>query len=335
MVTSSVHHEAPDSGEETARDAPTPGARRAEGEDKRGAAGPRLVSRKQCRPRRRWPRSRAAAAPEGRRLRRRDGRPPARDLRLRVLHQEPAPPRLRQPAEGPPHLRQGGGGQRARRGRGGGHPPRRDREGRGRAEQRVAAAARQPGDAVPRHRRRQRPRHRPAADPADLREAPLRLEVPPAAHEPRPAGHRDLRGRHVRPADDRQAGPDHLADRRALPRPLLRGADRHQEERAADLREQEDPVGEPARHPGDARDRGALPEGPRLGGRVPRAGRRSPIRTSGSSTRRRRDRRGSTRGRSTSCRPRPARSSRIPTASSSASSSGCSRTRRATRWPAS
>ena len=54
-------------------------------------------------------------AAEARRLRRRDGRPPARDLRLRVLHQEPAPARLRQPAQGPAHLRQGGGGQRARR----------------------------------------------------------------------------------------------------------------------------------------------------------------------------------------------------------------------------
>ena len=127
----------------------------------------------------------------------------------------------------------------------------------------------QPGDAVPRHGHRQRPGHRPAADPADLRQAPLRLQVPPAPDEPRPAGHRHLRGRHVRPAHDREAGADHLADRRPLPRPLLRGADRHQEERAADLREQEDPVGDPARHPGLARDRGALPEGPLLGGRVP------------------------------------------------------------------
>ncbi len=217
--------------------------------------------------------------PEARGLGRRDGRPPARDLRLRVLHQEPAPPGLRQPAEGPPHLRQGGGGQRPRRGRGGGHPPRRRGQDRGRAEQRVAAAARQPGDAVPRHGHRQRPRHRPAPDPADLRQAPLRLEVPPAPHEPGPAGNRDLRGRHVRPAHDREARPDHLAHQRPVPRPLLRGADRHQEERAADLREQEDRLGEPPRHPGDARDRGALPAGPVLGGRVPRADRhRQPAR---------------------------------------------------------
>ena len=44
-------------------------------------------------------------------------------------------------------------------------------------------------------------------------------------------------------AHDRQAGADHLAHRRARRRPLLRGADRHQEERAADLREQEDRLG--------------------------------------------------------------------------------------------
>ena len=90
---------------------------------------------------------------------------------------------------------------------------------RGRAEQRLAAAAGQPGHAVPRHRRRQRARHRPAADSADLRQAPLRLEVPPAAHEPRPAGHRHLGRRHVRAAHDRQAGADHLAHRRARARP--------------------------------------------------------------------------------------------------------------------
>ena len=70
-------------------------------------------------------------------------------------------------------------------------------------------------NALPRHRDRQRPRHRPPADPADLRQAALRLEVPPAAHEPRPAGHRHLGGRHVRAAHHRQAGADHLAHRRA------------------------------------------------------------------------------------------------------------------------
>ena len=164
------------------------------------------------------PRRRGAAA-QARRLRRRDGGAPARDLGLGVLHQEPASPRLRQSAQGPAHLRQGGGGQRAGRGRGGGHPARRRREDRGRVEQRGDAAPAQPGDAVPGHGHRQRPRHRPAADPADLRQAALRVQVPPAAHEPRPAGDRDLGGRHVRPADDRQAGADHLAHRPPAPRP--------------------------------------------------------------------------------------------------------------------
>ncbi len=230
---------------------------------------------------------RAGQAPdrraEGRRpVRDRDGSAPAGHLGLRVLHQEPPPARLRQPAQGAPHLRQGGGRQRARRLRGGGHPAGGGRHPRGGAEQRRSSAAGQPGDALPGHRRRQRARHRPPADPAHLRQAPLRLEVPSAAHEPGSAGHRHLGGRDVRAAHDRQAGPDHLAHRRAGGGPLLRGADRHQEERAADLREQEDRLGASARDPGDARDRGTLPERPRLGGRVPGAGRhRQPAREAG------------------------------------------------------
>ena len=50
------------------------------------------------------------------------------------------------------------------------------------------------------------PGHPPEADPLDLRQAALRLEVPPHADEPRAAGHRHQRGRDVRPADHRQAG---------------------------------------------------------------------------------------------------------------------------------
>src|SRR6266545_2384624 len=130
---------------------------------------------------------------------------------------------------------------------------------------------RRPADAVPLDRGRQWARDRAPPNPADFRQAPLRLEVPPAAHEPRAAGNRHLCGRHVRPAHDGQAGADHLAHEPQGLRPLFRGLNRHQDERAADLREQEDRVGAPARHPSDARDRGALPEGPRLGGRVPRA----------------------------------------------------------------
>ena len=172
-----------------------------EDEDKRASAGTGLVSRREMATAEALAQT-GTPPPEARGLRRRDGRPPARDLRLRVLHQEPAPPRLRQPAEGAAHLRQGGGGQRARRRRGGGHPARR----RGKIEvvpSNGAPCPRQPGDAVPRHGHRQRPRHRPPPDPADLRQAPLRLEVPPPPDEPRPAGHRDHRRGHVRPAHDR------------------------------------------------------------------------------------------------------------------------------------
>ena len=73
--------------------------------------------------------SRPAAEAGG--IRRRDGGAPAGDLRLRVLHQEPASPGVRQSAQGAAHLREGGRGQRAGRLRGSRHPPRRGRQGRG------------------------------------------------------------------------------------------------------------------------------------------------------------------------------------------------------------
>ena len=57
----------------------------------------------------------------------------------------------------------------------------------------------------------QRAGHRQRTDPDHLRQAALRLEVPPPADEPRPAGHRHQRRRHVRRAHHRQAGEDHLA----------------------------------------------------------------------------------------------------------------------------
>ena len=87
------------------------------------------------------------------------------------------------------------------------------------AAERRGAAAPEPGDPLPRHGDRQRSGHRPPADSADLRQAALRLEVPSPAHEPRPAGHRHLGRRHVRAADHRQAGADHLAHQRASARP--------------------------------------------------------------------------------------------------------------------
>ena len=154
--------------------------------------------------------------------------------------------------------------------RGGRHPPRRRREARDRRGRRHAAAG-EPGDAVPNHGDRQRPRDRAAADPEDLREAPLRLQVPPAPHESRPAGHRDLSGRHVRPAHDRQAGADHLAHQSEDGCALLRGPDRYEEERADRSREQEDRLGPAARDAGRARGGREVPEGAHIGGRVPGA----------------------------------------------------------------
>src|SRR3989441_4350175 len=45
-----------------------------------------------------------------------------------------------------------------------------------------------PGKPLPDHSLRQRPRHRPPADSEDFREAPVRVQVPSVAHEPRTAG---------------------------------------------------------------------------------------------------------------------------------------------------
>ena len=150
--------------------------------------------------------------------------------------------------------------------------------------ERGRAAPGEPGHPLPHHGHRQRPRHRPPADPADLRQAALRLQVPPPAHEPRPAGHRHLGRRHVRPAHDRQARADHLPHERADARPLLRGPDRHQEERAAHPREEADRLGLAPRDPGDAsRSRAATRRGgPRSTSTSSR--RSSPIRTSSSPT---------------------------------------------------
>ena len=63
------------------------------------------------------------------------------------------------------------------------------------------------------------PGHRQAADPEDLRQAPLRLEVPPPQAVARAAGHRHQRGGPLRAADDGQAGASSRArPARAAPR---------------------------------------------------------------------------------------------------------------------
>ncbi len=113
----------------------------------------------------------------------------------RVLFQEPPPARLRQPVEGAPHHRQGGGGQLARRLRGGRHPPRHHHRDADLGLEAKAAPS-SPGEArfvvVVEDNG---PGIVKAAGAEDLRQAPLRLQVPPAEAEPRPAGHRHLRGR--------------------------------------------------------------------------------------------------------------------------------------------
>ena len=115
---------------------------------------------------------------------------------------------LRQSAQGAADHRQGGGRQLARRLRRGRHPAR--DLGSHRADRQRPLQGRRAG---------QRAGHCQEADSADLRQAALRLEVSSPAEEPRPAGHRHLRGRHVRRADDRQAGEDHLEGRARRSRP--------------------------------------------------------------------------------------------------------------------
>src|SRR5213594_2586279 len=99
------------------------------------------------------------------------------------------------------------------------------------------------GDGVPDHGRRQRAWDRPPADPEDLRQAPLRIQVPPPPDEPRAAGDRDFGRGDVRPAHDGEAGPDHLPHRPESCRALFRSPDRREEERAPRPREQEDRMG--------------------------------------------------------------------------------------------
>ena len=195
------------------------------------------------------------------------------------------------------------------------------------ADRRQPLQSRRPG---------QRAGHPQEADPADLRQAALRLEVPSPADEPRPARHRHQRGRHVRRADDRQAGEDHLQSLAAQAGPLLRDPDRHQEEQARDSQRQRrgrrhsarrrgaqihrqarhrvDRAG--PRHAGDDRARGPLSPRPRQRRRISRAnGDRQPARHAALRRPRGARARLSALGRR-ACPPSRRRSSRIPTASS-------------------
>ena len=223
-------------------------------------------------------------------------------LGQRVLREEPPPPRLRQRPQGALDHGQGGGRQLARCVRGGGHHARHRRHHRG---PRAEAPRDREAVALPRDHRRQRPGHRAQAGGEHLRPAALRLEVPSSEDVARPAGNRHLRGGHERPHHDRP--PDahlHEAERQAASAPHRAGDEHKDEPRRGHPRQGDE--GLPARAAAHAvgghqaalagrrvpfarslcdrherldRARGQVPEGPRLGRRVPRADRdREPAR---------------------------------------------------------
>ena len=79
-------------------------------------------------------------------------------------------------------------------------------------------------------RHRQRPGHRPQAGGERLRPTAVRLQVPPPEDEPRPAGHRHQRRRHVRADHHRQAdGDPHPPQRQEAGSPH-RAGDEHQDQ---------------------------------------------------------------------------------------------------------
>ena len=133
----------------------------------------------------------------------------------------------------------------------------------------IVADGREP---LPHGGRGQRAGHRRRPDRQGLRQAALRLEVPQALAEPRPAGHRHLGGRHVRPAHDRQARADPLAHRQARRRRTSSCSRSTRRKNRPDIHDsQGHRLGRGARHARRDRDGGALPEGPALGRHVPEA----------------------------------------------------------------
>ena len=204
----------------------------------------------------------------------------ARHLGLRVLRQEPPPARLRQPARRrcSPTVKEARR-QLARRLRGGGHPARRPRRDPPARRDRFRVAIEDNGPGIV---------HEQIAE--DLRQAALRLEVPPPAPEPRPAGHRHQRGRHVRPAHHRQARSRIThAHRAKKPRAPLRARDRHQDERAEGEARRGGRVGAATTaRASRSSSRRAYQQRPALGRRLPRAdGAREPARAASSTCRRR------------------------------------------------
>ena len=171
-----------------------------------------------------------------------DGRQSERNFGKRVFCQEPPFAGVRQSPQGPPDDRQGGRRQRPGRLRRGRHPA--GNLGPHPARRRGPLQSRRAG---------QRAGHSPPANPPDFRQAAVRLEVPPHADEPRPTGYRHQRRRHVRPADDRQAGEDHVEGLQALRRALLRTANRHQAQPSGDPQRQGRRRGHRAQRQGPAR----------------------------------------------------------------------------------
>ena len=131
-------------------------------------------------------RGRSAAPEDGRAQCRRHGEEAAGHLGLRVLRQEPAPARLRQPQRRRCSRRSRRGSTTpstpARRPASSPTCGSRSTQKSPRRASRVAIEDNGPG-------------HRAGPGAEDLRQPALRLEVPPPAPEPRPAGHRHQRGR--------------------------------------------------------------------------------------------------------------------------------------------
>ena len=183
-------------------------------------------------------------------------------------------------------------------------PDLRDRDQRGRREP------------LPRRRRGQRPRHRAAADPQDLRQAALRLEVPPAQAE------RGQQGIGISAAGMygqlTTGKPVQIISRTGKRKPahLFQLAIDTKKNAPVIQKDAEIEWDAAARHAGRDRAGGGLQEGPALGGRLPRADRaRQPARAD--PLRPPEGRAADLRaGRPTSCPRRPGRSSPTPTASS-------------------
>ena len=251
--------------------------------------------------------------------RRHPGRPAARDLGQRVLHQEPPPAGLRHPRQGAADHGQGGGGQQPRRLRGGRASCPTSRRGGDRAPQQPEPRKdRFPASIV----RGQRPGHRHGADPQDLRQAALRIEVPPPQAES--AASRASASR--RPACTASSPPGKPVvitspHRPHAGSPPVRDRARHAEERARGPGRRRHRLGGGPRHPGRDRAAGVATSAgsTRVDEYLEQTAIANPHADARSICAPRARRSRTTPGPPRSCRPNPRRSSPTPTASSWAS----------------